>query len=153
MEKIEEPFNQEQNPYAPPRHNSVPILEENVARRQRHGFTTFWLVGSLIFGFISAIFCLFVSQFMSELLDASIWYVLASGIILVLGIIADILMLRWKKSGFFIFIGINILQPILSTIMMEFDIFTIIFSLVAIVIRWGVLNIRKNGKTVWEQLE
>jgi hypothetical protein len=67
-------------------------------------------------------------------------------------IVGYILLLLWKKIGFRVLIGVSIIS-LPFDIALGMNIGQILWSIVGILILWGILHIRKNGKTTWEQLE
>jgi hypothetical protein len=125
---------------------------ENVSGRTRHGFTTFWLIVSLISFVITGSTYLFSPQVIIQYWDASRSLVLLFGIVSMVGVVGAILLLCWKKIGFWIYIGIAVASFFLN-MALRLSIAQCLFGLVGIAIMWGVLQIRKNNKTTWEQLE
>jgi hypothetical protein len=121
---------------------------ENTAERKRHGFTTFWL----IFGI--AISVVFFPSFCAYSLfaDYTESAILLLDITCAVDIVAGILLLCWKKIGFTISIVTTSLV-VLSDIISGHSIGYMLFNASMLAILFGVLHIRKNGKTAWEQLE
>ena len=133
--------------------------------RKRHGFTTFWLILSIIIPIISGITSFVSVGILPGEFDSVKELTVFSGIVTISIAIGCIFLLRWKKIGFWLYAGISII-PIFSSVamaqkMMEIvgeqapwwnRLSTIAWSIISIAIMWGVLHIRKNGKTTWEQL-
>jgi len=84
------------------------------------------------------------------------------------GIISMIMLLKWKKAGFWLLCGTVLVLVLLSFIPppdfnprnnWSIEIYhrqiikTITLSLMAIIGLWGILQFPKNGKTTWIQLE
>jgi hypothetical protein len=132
--------------------NSTVVNTVNTIDRKRHGFTSFWLIFSLISFVISGSIYLFTPQLMTQYYNVSSGLLMLYGIISMAGIIGNILLLCWKKIGFWIFIGISVVSLLLNMVI-GLNIVQSLFGLIGIAIMWGVLHIRKNGKTTWEQLE
>jgi membrane associated rhomboid family serine protease len=132
--------------------NIRPVTTVNVNERKRHGFTTFWLILSLISFIISGGSYLFSTETIAQNLNTSNELIMLFGFVSMVGIIGDILLLCWKKIGFWIFIGISVVSLILN-MKIGLTIVQSLFGLIGLAIMWGVLHIRKNGKTAWEQLE
>jgi hypothetical protein len=141
----------------------------NSTERKRHGFTSFWLILSLIIYVISFGNSL-VSYGTVQMVGISSGMAMFGWLTSITAIIGIILVLRWKKIGFWLFVVSNIFSLLLfitamgnvsSTITEDisaemivkfFNSLSIITVLINLVITWGVLHIRKNGKNTWEQL-
>jgi hypothetical protein len=87
-----------------------------------------------------------------------------NGIVSLAFIIGFVLLLRWKKIGFWIIVGLSIISILILPViipklaftgsMTKSDIFSgIVTRVITVAIIWGVLQIRKNGKNTWKQLE
>jgi hypothetical protein len=132
----------------------VPLqTSENNYKKERAGFTTFWLIFLLIMRIISIALLLF-----SIILTLFEIHYISSGLIIlylissILGMTGHILLLLWKKVGFWIFLGNSISFSILLFIKDGMRWSNIIGSCLSILFMWSVLQIQKNGKTTWEQL-
>ena len=124
----------------------------NITERKRHGFTSFWLIFSIIGNVIAGANYFFSTELIAQSFNASSGIIMLFGIVSITGIIGNILLLSWKKIGFWVFIGIAVVSLVLNFIIgINFGL--ILFSLVSIPIMWGILHIRKNGKTTWEQIK
>jgi predicted nucleic acid-binding Zn ribbon protein len=131
--------------------NSTSMDTENIINRKRHGFTSFWLIFSLISYVIVGSIYLFSPELIAQSYNASNGLIMLFGIVSIAGIIGNIFLLCWKKIGFWVFIGVAVVSLILNFVI-GMNIGQILFGLVGIPIMWGILHIRKNGKTTWEQL-
>jgi hypothetical protein len=123
----------------------------NFIEHKRHGFTSFWLIFSLISFVIGGSIYLFSPALITQYYKVSSNLIMLYGIVSILGVVGNILLLCWKKIGFWVFIGISIVSLLLN-ILIGMNIGQILFGLIGIAVMWGVLHIRKNGKTTWEQL-
>lgn len=125
--------------------------------KERAGFTTFWLwlcmVVSAVMGIAS-----FVGLFtgLGPLTAHDPMFIRIFGFVLVWIIFYGYWsLLRWKKRGFTtlsVMAGINFVIILIGSMVtgtLSFSVFTPIFS---ILILYVVLQIRKNGKSCWEQL-
>jgi predicted amidophosphoribosyltransferase len=124
----------------------------NTTDRERHGFTSFWLILSLIFNLFAAATSLFYPEWLAEYSEISSGLMMLSGFLLIIGSIECILLLCWKKIGFWILIGNSVISMIINLVDGE-NIGMVLFGLVSILIWWAILQIRKNGRSTWEQLE
>jgi RNA polymerase subunit RPABC4/transcription elongation factor Spt4 len=126
-------------------------------KRERHGFTTFclllWTIGSGIFG-LSFIFSsdawIKIYYNLGIRFTSSVSFL--NGLLSVIAAIGSILLLSWRKFGFWLILVALIIQPfLLASIGMNF--FLALFnSAIGVLMTWGVLHIRKNGYSAWEHL-
>jgi len=132
--------------------------------RKRHGFTSFWLIFGMITSAISGVIQFIGVGMMPDFIRE---LTVLSGIVLIAGTICYVLLLRWKKIGFWIIVGLSIISILILPIMIPklatitgaitgttgSNILSgIAYRLITVAIIWGVLHIRKNGKNTWEQL-
>jgi len=117
-------------------------VNKNNSERSRHGFATFWFIFyPLSFSITWGVFTILIKDLL---------YVFV--IVSVVSVVACSLLLSWKKIGVWIIVGLAIILLIIN-INNEMGIWFIIIGLIGIAIMLGVLFLRKNGKTIWEQLE
>jgi predicted nucleic acid-binding Zn ribbon protein len=115
--------------------------------RKRHGFTTFWLIFSIVLNIL-----LFPSFYSDSLfIDYTEGAILLLDVTCAIDIVSCILLLCWKKIGFAISIITTSLVAI-SDIISGHGIGYILLNASMLVILYGILQIRKNGKSTWEQL-
>jgi hypothetical protein len=90
----------------------------------------------------------FIAQYYPKATYSSI---MVCGVISIVGVISAILILFWRKIGFW---GFAIINAISFFIMLSwgFGFFQSIFGMISLIICFAVLKIRKNSKTTWEQL-
>jgi hypothetical protein len=136
--------------------NSIIINNENSTERKRHGFTSFWLIFGVIAYAINGGMFLFIPNIMTKS-----WNVSSSGPIMfyiflnLAELICNVLLLHWKKIGFWILIGTSVASFLFNILIIgKYIIVLSLFGLIiGIAVMWGVLHLRKNGRTAWEQLE
>jgi len=136
---------------------SITVDYKNSSERKRHGFTSFWLIFGMILNIIGCVFFLLlgivvmvspeVKQELTNISRLDILYVFLYVIIGFIYIISYILLLRWKKIGFWIYIGCTVFIILLN--MQNGVRITLLPYLINIAILWGVLHIRKNGYSTW----
>ena len=145
------------------------ICKNNFVRK-RHGFTTFWLFYKLITSIIGTLgFLSLLISIDNEILNHNEFFIVF--ILFLIYIIGFLLLLLWKKMGFWIFIGTSVINIIYCLIIVTDSINKLIDSigigslgiivaiiltlptLIDLAIMWGVLHLRKNGKNTLEQLE
>ena len=127
---------------------------------QRNGFVTFWLWLILIANVISAIRCAFVYYDQSAWMPSDIQTILlVSGGASLFVAIGAIVLLNWKKAGFWMIVLASLLSDGLllwleSNYRIAFDSeLMIISSIVGLLILFLVLRIKKNGLSCWSQLK
>ena len=163
------------------------------AYKERHGFVTFWLLLGLIAGFVSIFLNIHSISSMSEMgsweryLISSMGVDISSfmeristhilifqiGIVLlcICSIISFILLLRWKKLGFWIrlcvpfaLFGFNYImlkvieQDYISvglSLLIDWEMFyaSSFGGLLGVILLWAILQIKKNGISCWKLLE
>lgn len=171
--------------------------------KERHGFVTFWLAFMLVCSIIGIAFMIpsylkiydgidriyyaLVENLASVNLDKSVVVdfkdsaylhtniiVISSALSAICSIVFVILILKWKKIGFWCWAGANFIFGIISIIMMkllEKDLLSILNSInstvdlgldptvmlitipIGILILWAILQIKKNGVSCWKLLE
>ena len=132
---------------------------ENVGfKKKRHGFVTFWLVTMLCFCVIG-LFVLF-SDSISPMLnllklfgiinDIGITYSILQVIVY---IIAVVLLLNWKKIGFWLIIATDIVSSFVLANKGDAIILLLVSYAIKDVFLFGILNIRKNGISTWDYLK
>jgi hypothetical protein len=124
----------------------------NLSERKRHGFTSFWLIFLIVGYLIGGSIYLFAPQVITQYWNASNGLIMLYGIATIAGIIGIVLLLCWKKIGFWIIIGLSIVSIFLN-VAIGMNIGQNLWGVVGVVVLFGVLHIRKNGKTTWSQLE
>jgi hypothetical protein len=120
--------------------------------RDRHGFTTFWLVISLIGYVVMAGAFLFQPYITAYMYGASKGLVQFLGLVSVVGIVSGALLLRYKMLGFTLFVVVSLLSLILDLVI-GMGFWPVLGNLGNIAIMYGVLQFRRKGKTTWEQLD
>jgi RNA polymerase subunit RPABC4/transcription elongation factor Spt4 len=119
---------------------------------ERHGFTTFWLVLILILNVIGGSIYIFSPQIIFyQYPKATSGILFLLSILNILAIVAAILLLCWKKFGFWLFLGIMIVNVPLC-ISVGMSLIQSIWGLISIASLWGILHIRKNGISTWDYL-
>lgn len=126
----------------------------DIEAKKRAGFTTFYLWLGLIVNTLMG-----VAYFATIFTRKGLWtasdpmytriYGFVSSVILFYGYLS---LMRWNKSGFVILMvmaGVNLITNLTSGAPISFATF---FPCVSALILFAVLQIRKNGKSCWEQL-
>ena len=122
--------------------------------KQRHGCVTAWLILMIVANSISALTYLFMGDTISRNLGGSIprpiMFLMA--ILGIANLIFAIMLLQWKKWAFWAFIGTSLAAFVLN-MTLGLGIGPSLLGLVGIALLYGILQIKANGKTAWENLE
>lgn len=137
----------------------LPKRQENVIPevyqiKSRAGFTTFYLWLGLVLNSLMGI-----AYFVTIFTRKGLWsafdpmytriYGFVSSAILFYGYLS---LMRWNKSGFYILILMAGISQIMNLVAGGALSFSTFFPFFSALILYAVLQIRKNGKSCWEQL-
>lgn len=124
--------------------------------KERHTIVTLWLYFALV---TNAIMCLI--DFFPKIAwgkdfpDSAIWMSVVSGVFGIVNIIAIVMLLNWKRIGFWLLVISSFAGLVLTCVAnIVLSVLTSSFpwGVVGIFVWFGILQIRKNGKSCWEQL-
>ncbi len=125
----------------------------NVAK-QRHGCVTAWLILMIILNSLTAIVYLFASDMITKNLPGNV----SSTMIFLLGIIGigntifSVLLFQWKKIGFWGF-AVTSIATLTINLSIGISVVQSVFGLVGVAVLYGVLQIRKDNVSAWDNLE
>jgi len=134
----------------------------------RHGFTTFWLVFTLVIKILFFIaYISFLILYFSYINNYLISYFQNWGInnfsillglyiiLLTLGTIGIIFLFKWKKIGYWMYFTECIVSSSILFILDDQIYFSLPFgfNIGIIILMFGILHIKKNGISTWEQLK
>jgi hypothetical protein len=122
--------------------------------KQRHGCVTAWLILMIILNSLIAIIYLFASDMITKNLPGNVStpMIVLLGIIGIGNVVFSVLLFQWKKIGFWGFIFTSI-GALIINLNIGLGIGQSLFGLVGIAILYGVLQIKKENVTTWENLE
>ena len=136
-------------------------MDYDKSGRIRNGFTSFWLILCLVYHLLSLVMYLFrawmgTGGIVNFLVPLSITLrygilLLSSAVLVVVSVIGIIFILRWKMIGFILWMGSSIVNIFLG--MMRGERLNIIAIAAGIVVMLIVINLRKNEKSTFDQLE
>ena len=129
-------------------------LNENITtQKQRHGCVTAWLVIMIILNSLLAVVYLFASDFITNnLQNSSKSMILLLGVLGVLNVVFAVMLLKWKKLGFWGFIASSIIVMFIN-LTIGMGVGQSVFGLVGVAILYGILQIKSNNVTTWDNLE
>lgn len=119
--------------------------------KRRNGCVSAWLY-IVILANIVMVVGYAILMFNVNSSDEALGYGVCSilGLVNVLG---AILLMRWNKIGFYMFLISNIISIIVNITLLDLAAATAVASIAAIAIWWAILQIRSNGVSAWSQLE
>jgi hypothetical protein len=120
--------------------------------KQRHGCLTAYLVVMIVASSLSTLSYFLAGDFLRQTYpNAPAWALPFLGILGVLVVVCAVALLKWKKWGFFLWVGLAIIAFFVNLIV-GLGLFQSVFGLLGIAILYGVLQIGKENKG-WPQLE
>lgn len=118
--------------------------------KQRHGCVTFWLwLVIIVNGGISVFYAITMFDAYMSLMSLGFGLLSILGVVNVLG---SILLMRWNKLGFYLFLVNTVLAIILNIAILKMEYNVIISSMFAVIVWWGILHIKQNGISAWEHM-
>jgi hypothetical protein len=130
-----------------------PNSKELNVTKQRHGCVTAWLILMIVLNSLTAIVYFFASDLITQNLpgEVSTSMIILLGVVGVANVVFSILLFQWEKLGFWGFIGTS-LAALIINLSIGLSVIQSIFGLTGLAILYGVLQIKKDDKTAWENL-
>lgn len=119
--------------------------------KQRHGCINVWLWLVIISNL-----CLSIYYVITMFECQSTYQVIGSGLMAIFGVcnvLGSILLFRWNKYGFYLFILVAILTAIVNVLLLGKGLLLGLQFVCVILIWFGILQIRKNGFSAWSLME
>jgi hypothetical protein len=134
--------------------NITENTNNNIPSKSRHKFLTFWLLMNPIGLVIVSILFLFPEFPEYYLADYSSISFFLEWILGLASSIAAILLLRWKKIGFWMYLGVKICIILSNIYDFSPGIFLIgmFFNLLDAVLVYALLHVKKNNSIAWDNL-
>jgi len=121
--------------------------------KQRHGCVTAWLILMIIGNSFIAVAYLFATEFMSDFMEGiPKTMIVLLGIFSIANVVFAVMLFRFKKFGFWGFVGTSIVVLVIN-LSADLGIGQSISGLIGIAILYGILQIKKDNVTTWENLE
>ena len=116
--------------------------------KQRHGCINAWLW--LVIAANLAFCGYYAIQMFSVWSNTMVWGFGLLSILALGNVLGAILLMRWNKCGFYLFIVCSIITAIVNAGILGLGASSGIQGLVAILIWWGILHIKKDGVPAWK---
>lgn len=119
--------------------------------KERHGCVNAWLWIVIIFNLGLGIYYA-AMMFSAYTNTVSLGFGLLS-ILATLNVLGAILLMRWNKCGFYLFVVSSVLAALVNIGVLSLEPVVLISGLLAILFWWGILQIKKDGISAWSLLE
>ena len=116
--------------------------------KQRHGCINAWLW--LVIAANLAFCGYYAIQMFSVWSNTMVWGFGLLSILALGNVLGAILLMRWNKCGFYLFIACSIIAATVNAGILDLGASSGIQGLVAILIWWGILHIKKDGVPAWK---
>lgn len=128
--------------------------ENSNDQKQRHGCVTAWLIFIIIANSIVALLYLLGGNMVAQNIPGGIStsFLIILGLLGVGNVFFAVLLLQWKKLGFWGFLGTSIVALFIN-LSIGMSVGQSLFGLVGIAILYGVLQIKQGDVSAWENLE
>lgn len=140
-----------QQPKRPQQQPPVQICSPGASRtetlKRRHGCLTAWLFLVIAANAVTGILLLFMGNGMRDVSDSDI---AIQSLISTVAVACGILLLRWKKIGFFLLLANYVMSVTVN--LSNGDGTYSFFGIIGITVLWVLLNIKANGISAWEQM-
>ncbi len=122
--------------------------------KERHGCVTTWLIFMIIANSITAILYLFAGDMISQNFpgEISTTTIILLGIMGNINIVFAILLLNWNKIGFWGFLVVSI-AGLFINLSLGLGIGQSLLGLIGIIVLFGVLQIKKDNVSAWDNLD
>ena len=128
--------------------------ETNEQPKQRHGCVTSWLILLIIVNSLIALLYLFAGETISQNFPGGI----SSPMLIILAllgtvnVICAVMLFKWKKIGFWGFVVSGCIALVVN-LSIGIGVLQSIWGLVGIAVLYGVLQIKKDNVSAWENLD
>lgn len=118
--------------------------------KQRHGCVNAWLW--LVIAANLACCGYYAIQMFSVWSNTMVWGFGLLSILALGNVLGAILLLRWNKCGFYLIIAGSIITAIVNLGILNLGVIVSMQGLFALLIWWGILQIKKDGVSVWKHM-
>jgi hypothetical protein len=139
-----------------PLHYDTPLdaPEPENQEKKRHGCVTAWLILMIVANSIFALVYFFAQGMMTDAMPHIPTYIfLVLGFLTLCNVGCAILLLQWKRLGFWGFIATAAVAFVINITYNIGGVGTHISALVGIAILYGILQIRERNVSAWDNME
>ena len=122
--------------------------------KQRHGCATAWLIVMIIGNSLTATIYLFASELITEnsVVPISDDMTLFMGMVGILNLLFAVMLLQWKKWAFW-GIAATTALTFATNLSLGLGVSSSILGFLGIIALYGILQIKKDGLSTWDNLE
>jgi hypothetical protein len=120
--------------------------------KQRHGCVTAWLILMIVANTLTALAYLVSDTVRATLPHVPDWIFGIYIMLALANVLAAVWLMRWKKIGFWIFVATGIVAFAMN-IYFQISILGSVFGLLGMALLFAVLQIPKNERSAWSNLE
>ena len=139
-------------------HNDILDDMDQIRAKKRHGCVSAWLIFMIIANaFTALLYLFFFDNFMEMLPEESLDQMpdinpIILGVLGVLNLIFAVLLLKWKKIGFWGFVATSIITLGIN-LNAGLGIGSSLLGLIGILLLYGILQIKQDDVSAWNHLE
>lgn len=122
----------------------------DVQVKERHGCISVWLWVALVAN-VLLVLLYGIAMFGVDSTDEALGFGLCS-VGAAVNVLSVILLLRWYKPGFYMMAICSLIAIAINIFILMMEPYVMIGTLLAVVIWWAILQIKKNGASAWSQL-
>lgn len=119
---------------------------------RRHGFVTGWLRFMVIMSSIGFLSYLFFINTLEQTLHTSFIVIIILMVFIVCNGISAIMLLSWKKTGFYLYV-VTTIAFFITYAQIGIKPIVCMLNLCSIAVLYGILHIKKGGRSAWYYLK
>lgn len=122
--------------------------------KQRHGCVTAWLIFMIIANAAFAAIYLFAGDMVAENIPGGISNLMLFllGLLAAANVVFAVLLLKWKRIGFYGFLATSVIT-IAVNLSIGLGVGQSIAGIIGVIILYGILQIKKDSVTAWDNME
>ena len=139
-------------------HNDILDDMDQIRAKKRHGCVSAWLIFMIIANALGVLLYLFFyDNFMGMMPEESLDQMpdvnpIFMGVLSVLNLIFAVMLLKWKKIGFWGFVATSVISLGIN-LNAGLGVASILGGLIGILILYGILQIKQDDVSAWNHLE
>jgi len=139
-------------------HNDILDDMDQTRAKERHGCVSAWLIFMIIANALGVLLYLFFyDNFMGMMPEESLDQMpdvnpIFMGVLSVLNLIFAVMLLKWKKIGFWGFVATSVISLGIN-LNAGLGVASILGGLIGILILYGILQIKQDDVSAWNHLE
>lgn len=119
----------------------------------RHNLVTIWLILMIIGNALTALKLLFSAFIHNRYPEIPMPMQIITAFLTIVSVFFVVQILRWKMIGFTGYVATVAIVLITALLIGNLSLIRVIYAIAGIAILYSVLQIKKNGKSAWKELE